>query len=280
VDAKTRVKFTGQARDEGTGLDYFGARYLSAAARWTSADKINVTKARMFNPSSTLNKYVYGGNNPLKFVDPDGNDITIYYRESQGLLTNDFGHVMVGALNQDTGQVRFLDFYQKPGQWPRGEVNGNMTLDRLREHGSITVQTSPEAAQRVIEQIDKLIKNPPDYNLSANLDPRQFGLTGLACTVLCQNVLAEIGIDFGGTYLPWLMWQRTHAKYGASNQHGRWSNSAAPYQPGKDFGSPRFTGIDYNWLMWSLYKNRNAAEPKACVEVRDGATGSTSKSCE
>lgn len=117
---------------------------------------------------------------------------------------------MIGALNQNTGQVRFLDFYPKDGQWPRGEMNGNMTLDRLREHGSITIQTSPEAAQKVIDKIDKLMKNPPDYNLSVRLDPGEFGPTGLACTILCQNVLAEIGVDLGGRYLPWSVWQNAY----------------------------------------------------------------------
>ena len=44
------------------GLDYFGARYYSAAqGRWTSPDAINLTDERIINPSNTLNKYIYGG---------------------------------------------------------------------------------------------------------------------------------------------------------------------------------------------------------------------------
>src|SRR5208283_5409976 len=40
VDLATRLKFTGKERDAETGLDYFGARYLSSAqGRWTSADR-------------------------------------------------------------------------------------------------------------------------------------------------------------------------------------------------------------------------------------------------
>jgi hypothetical protein len=31
-----------------------------------SPDPINLTSARLVNPTNTLNKYVYGGNNPLK----------------------------------------------------------------------------------------------------------------------------------------------------------------------------------------------------------------------
>ena len=84
-------KFTGQERDAESGLDYFGARYYgSALGRWTSPDRINLTSARLLNPTNTLNKYIYGGNNPLKYVDPDGEDITIYYRPPTSIaLTKD-----------------------------------------------------------------------------------------------------------------------------------------------------------------------------------------------
>jgi RHS repeat-associated protein len=59
-----------------TGLDYFGARYFSSAqGRWTSPERLNVTEDRLLNPSSTLNEYVYGANNPLRFVDPDGRGV-------------------------------------------------------------------------------------------------------------------------------------------------------------------------------------------------------------
>ncbi|MEO8662820.1 MAG: RHS repeat-associated core domain-containing protein [Bryobacteraceae bacterium] len=65
-------RFTGKERDGETGPDYFGARYLSAAqGRFTSPDVINLTDDRLLMPSSTINKYVYGGNNPLKYIDPD-----------------------------------------------------------------------------------------------------------------------------------------------------------------------------------------------------------------
>jgi RHS repeat-associated protein len=54
--------FTGKPRDyeSGLGLDYFGARYVSGPqGRWTSPDLVNVTNARLLEPSNTLNKYVY-----------------------------------------------------------------------------------------------------------------------------------------------------------------------------------------------------------------------------
>ncbi len=64
-----RTQFPGKERDAETGLDYFGARYLSSAqGRFTSPDPIG---GRLANPQS-LNKYAYVLNNPLKFIDPTG----------------------------------------------------------------------------------------------------------------------------------------------------------------------------------------------------------------
>lgn len=70
--------FTGKERDAETmssampsGLDYFGARYFSAAqGRFTSPDP-NGTGASLFDPQS-WNAYSYTLNNPLRYVDPDG----------------------------------------------------------------------------------------------------------------------------------------------------------------------------------------------------------------
>src|SRR6266581_743286 len=46
-----RQQFTGQQRDNETGLDYFGARYYgSTQGRFTSVDPIQVTPERMIDP--------------------------------------------------------------------------------------------------------------------------------------------------------------------------------------------------------------------------------------
>ena len=67
-----RVKFTGKERDAETGLDYFGARYLSAAqGRFTSPDAPLLDQDPQ-HPQS-WNLYAYVRNNPLIFTDPTGN---------------------------------------------------------------------------------------------------------------------------------------------------------------------------------------------------------------
>src|SRR5260370_5551326 len=72
-----RQKFTQKERDNETGLDFFQARYYSSSqGRFTSVDPVILKKARWFDPQR-LNLYTYGRNNPLKYVDPTGEDITI-----------------------------------------------------------------------------------------------------------------------------------------------------------------------------------------------------------
>src|SRR5262245_53256143 len=69
-DDSVRQKFTSKVRDAETGLDYFGARYFSSVqGRFTSVDE---APPKLINPQ-TLNKYRYALNNPLYYIDPDGN---------------------------------------------------------------------------------------------------------------------------------------------------------------------------------------------------------------
>src|SRR5207245_2800529 len=77
LSSRLPQKFTGKERDGETGLDFFGARYFSGAqGRFTSVDPIWITKERMLDPQR-LNLYAYGRNNPLRYIDPDGMDITL-----------------------------------------------------------------------------------------------------------------------------------------------------------------------------------------------------------
>ena len=75
-DGRVRCRYTGKERDVESGLDYFGARYVSSSmGRFVSPDwaakATPVPYAKLDNPQS-LNLYAYVGNNPLSRMDPDG----------------------------------------------------------------------------------------------------------------------------------------------------------------------------------------------------------------
>jgi RHS repeat-associated protein len=61
-------------RDNETGLDYFGARYYaSTQGRFTSPDDF-LNDTHVTSPAS-WNLYAYVRNNPLKYIDPLGQDV-------------------------------------------------------------------------------------------------------------------------------------------------------------------------------------------------------------
>jgi RHS repeat-associated protein len=79
VTAGQPKRFTGKERDAETGLDYFGARYYgSKIGRFTTVDPNLNMKRALLDPQE-WNRYAYGRNNPLRFVDPDGRESMTYY---------------------------------------------------------------------------------------------------------------------------------------------------------------------------------------------------------
>ena len=108
---KLPFRFTGKELDEETGLYYYGARYLDPKySRWLSGDpalndyipkapiddeakKHNENLPGMGGIYNTVNLHVYhyAGNNPVKYVDPDGDKIldvsTTLFQESGGNTT-------------------------------------------------------------------------------------------------------------------------------------------------------------------------------------------------
>ena len=77
------LRFTGKERDAETGLDYFGARYYgSKIGRFTTVDPVLDQKDALLNPQK-WNRYAYGRNSPLRYVDPDG-------RDDRGVMERDF----------------------------------------------------------------------------------------------------------------------------------------------------------------------------------------------
>ena len=83
-----RFTFTGKERDEETGYGYFGARYMDheLMTMWLSVDP-------MADKYPSISPYAYCAWNPVKLVDPDGNEISpIFSTEGKLLGTDDEGY--------------------------------------------------------------------------------------------------------------------------------------------------------------------------------------------
>ena len=73
-----RYRFTGKERDEESGLNYYGARYYAPwLSRWVSPDPLEKVREDDYANGSTaataLQHYRFANNNPIVYVDPDGN---------------------------------------------------------------------------------------------------------------------------------------------------------------------------------------------------------------
>lgn len=91
-----RYRYTGKERDEETGLYYYGTRYyIPWLARWTAADAIGIEDG--------LNLYLFVQNNPIVFVDPNGQaktqpQITQNFEMESEYVTGDVAHANECAL--------------------------------------------------------------------------------------------------------------------------------------------------------------------------------------
>ena len=71
--------FTGKEKDTETGYGYFGARYMDheLMTMWLSVDP-------MADKYPSISPYAYCAWNPVKLVDPDGNELTDFYDAATG----------------------------------------------------------------------------------------------------------------------------------------------------------------------------------------------------
>jgi RHS repeat-associated protein len=262
--AGIRLKFTGKERDAETGLDYFGARYMSSAqGRWTSPDVVNVTDERLRNPGSTLNKYAYAANNPLKYIDPDGRDVTYFY-DKGGIA----GHSIVFAYNQATGDSAIEDFGPRIHApiWlghSMHETSEFQSADDIRANlTALTIQTTPEVAQEVINYI------------RANPDPALWTAAGPNCSTAAWKVLAAAKLAHQGFFQRRANQTPRHLWENLIHQYNPTQEKVTP-QNGKDYGHPRYNMFDLLWLSLPQSEPKATVTVTNCITNPDGTTTCT-----
>jgi len=78
-------RFVGKEKDAETGLNYFGARYLSTSSgRFLAPDPVRAVdpytgsvNMQILNNPQRHNSYAYSLNNPYRYVDPDGQVVVV-----------------------------------------------------------------------------------------------------------------------------------------------------------------------------------------------------------
>jgi len=178
------------------------------------------------------NRYSYCLNNPLLYTDPNGEDVTIYYRAPKGLKELDFGHVLIYVRNDETGESAYYDYY--PGD-NSTTVIGNVDQSRIDAHASFTIETNAVQEQAILDAIKDFQKSPADFSVSG----------GNVCTTTCSGFLEKGGLGLGKNLLPTSLWEAAFQKYAPDRlikttvpvEHGiKVTLTNAPYIPGVEFG--------------------------------------------
>lgn len=157
-------RYSGKERDDGSGLYYYGARYLSPwLARWISPDPSG--------PTDGLNLYAFARNNPLTFVDPNGNVIEVATKTEGRVTTHTIK--MTARLIDETrsyseGELQTLtaklrESFKKAFAFENSLFKKNVTL-RYQSELTLSVGGEPARNEHIVRIVDAL---PPGHSSDA-----------------------------------------------------------------------------------------------------------------
>jgi RHS repeat-associated protein len=137
---KVSRQFTGQIKDDETGLYYYNARYYDPLlGRFIQADTLIPA---LGNPQS-YNRYAYVLNNPLKYNDPTGHAWALFDKEAWGQLFHDaFIGDKAGFSSFEPSSKFAIDQAQGRGFHQLYDENGNALGNPATAVGKI-VATAP-----------------------------------------------------------------------------------------------------------------------------------------
>jgi hypothetical protein len=96
--------------------------------------------------------------------------------------------------------------------------------------------------------------SPPDYAALSN-----------NCTTICEDVLRDLGLDFGDVF-PDSYWADVYRNFSPAAQENPFKSFFVPTKTGVDYGNPRNYGMDFTHLLFQVFMNQQSQQKvKACV---------------
>jgi RHS repeat-associated protein len=244
-------KFTGKERDSESGLDNFGARYNSSQyGRFMTPDPIWVKDDRLIDPQR-LNLYAYGRNNPLKFTDPTGMDVTMGNCPGDMTTTMCEAAVRNGLRKEDREHVHFVEGNGKNG-YKKGETGVTVDAGYKSTSGDFQMLQSLAGDHSGTARID--VYNPTDsFDIKINVSYNarsgyKAGIVGMSGGNL--NDPSENGIG-GYTFFPY------------PKGPGPWSTGSFSDAVVNTSGSVGVTGAIYHELMHVFLGDFGRSVPNA-----------------
>ena len=138
LTANWTFTFSAKERDSETGLSYFGSRYYSSdLSIWLSVDP-------MSDKYASLSPYVYCADNPVRLVDPDGEEIGDFYDQWGRKIGSD-GHAddIVFIVSDQNSQNQIKENRRNHGYTNADDVKVDVatTYDVLREAADVYERT-------------------------------------------------------------------------------------------------------------------------------------------
>ena len=175
-------KFTAKELDEETGLYYYGARYLDPKySTWISTDPAlgeYIPAAGKGNSKDAgslpgiggaynhinFNLYHYAGNNPVKYVDPDGKKLTLYVDKKTQTMNVKMDITICGAnisIN-DTCKITTHVVADSDSSQSNKKANENLNPEKRNSNGSAWTQF-PNGTWNITECVDTPQQNVDVY---------------------------------------------------------------------------------------------------------------------
>lgn len=168
------IGYTGQTIDPKTGLmDYKARWYDSGAGQFTSADTF---EGNAFNPLS-LNLYTYVINNPLKYVDPTGNQYIIEgatWEEGSTIFKTGANVVVEIANFLVVDDIRTI-MNPKSSYFDKGlAIVGLLPVGKIIKGGKIIVKFADKSGKHIERAVEATAKNQAKAHELKLLDDEAF----------------------------------------------------------------------------------------------------------
>jgi len=179
-DDSVRRMFTTYERDEETGLDFANSRtHMSLLGRFSTSDPIMLDSTRMNNPQ-IFNGYSYTASNPLRFTDPDGEDLVAADEETK----RNIKRLAPGAKIDKNGNVKKPNFFRRVINRLTGHGDGTKLISQLVDSKKVVTAASlPGTQGGYTVDLDKEKAMPPN----------QFGLPNPS--TVFKSLLAQKGTN-------------------------------------------------------------------------------------
>jgi RHS repeat-associated protein len=171
ITSRTAQGFTGKERDDETGLDYFGARYMSSPlGRFISPDQ-PLLDQHIDDPAS-WNLYIYARNNPLVYIDTTGEAIELLGNDEERKRALELLKKSVG--NADAASRLYINEI-KNGDKTRYFVGIKGNVNEFRTLSETSNDLADIVGHKQIIEFGLTVQDLSEYGGAATFQPGKIG---------------------------------------------------------------------------------------------------------